>query len=120
MPSNKYWDVWDKVPFGFTFWTHRPLGFMVLALGYRTGVPWNESSYSNAKFDELLDKAEGTLDVKARAEIIGELEKIMLEDGPISQPLWRAVYAAYDKRVKGFNVHPTLYIFGEEIAIEQA
>ena len=118
LPSNKYWEVWDKVPFGFTFWTHRPLGFMVLALGYRTGVPWNESVYSNREFDKLLEKAEGTLDVKARSEIIGQLEKIMLDDGPISQPLWRAVYAAYDKRVKGFKVHPTLYIFGEEIAIE--
>ena len=24
-------------------WAHRPLGIMVLALAYRTGVPWNES-----------------------------------------------------------------------------
>jgi peptide/nickel transport system substrate-binding protein len=118
MPSNKFWEVWDKVPFGFTEWTHRPLGFMVLALAYRTGVPWNESAYSNKKFDELLSKAEGTIDIAARSEILGELEKIMLEDGPISQPLWRSVYAAYDKKVKGFAVHPTLYIFGETLAIE--
>jgi peptide/nickel transport system substrate-binding protein len=120
LPSNKFWEVWDKVPFGFTSWTHRPLGFMVLALAYRTGVPWNESAYSNKQFDELLAKAEGTLDIKARAEILGELEKIMLEDGPISQPLWRAMFVAVDKKVKGFKVHPTLYIFGEEIGIEQA
>jgi peptide/nickel transport system substrate-binding protein len=118
LPSAKFWEVWDKVPFGFTTWTHRPLGFMVLALAYRTGVPWNESAYSNRQFDELLAKAEGTLDVDERRKIIGELEKIMQEDGPIAQPLWRSVYAAYDKRVKGFQVHPTLYIFGETIAIE--
>jgi peptide/nickel transport system substrate-binding protein len=108
------------VPFGFTEWTHRPLGFMVLALAYRTGVPWNESQYSNAKFDELLGKAEGTLDVDKRREILGELEAIMLEDGPIAQPLWRSVYAAYDKRVQGFEIHPTLYIFGETLAITPA
>jgi peptide/nickel transport system substrate-binding protein len=118
LPSAKFWEVWDKVPFGFTEWTHRPLGFMVLALAYRTGVPWNESAYSNKQFDKLLSKAEGTLDVDARREILGELEKIMQEDGPIAQPLWRSVYAAYDKRVKGFQVHPTLYIFGETLAIE--
>jgi peptide/nickel transport system substrate-binding protein len=120
LPSNKFWEVWDKVPFGFTAWTHRPLGFMVLALAYRTGVPWNESAYSNAKFDELLSKAEGTIDIAARTEILGELEKIMQEDGPISQPLWRGVYTAFDKRVKGYNIHPTYYIFGEELAFEQA
>ena len=90
MPSAKFWEVWDKVPFGFTEWTHRPLGIMVLGLAYRTGVPWNESAYSNKQFDELLTKAEGTLDVKARSEIVGELEKIMQEDGPIVQPLWRS------------------------------
>ncbi len=118
MPSNKFWEVWNKVPFGFTSWTHRPLGFMVLALAYRTGVPWNESAYSNAKFDELLSKAEGTIDIAARTEILGELEKIMQEDGPISQPIWRTSFTAYDKRVKGHTAHPTLYIFGEEIAIE--
>lgn len=120
LPSNKFWEVWDKVPFGFTEWTHRPLGFMVLALAYRTGVPWNESAFSNKEFDDLLTKAEGTIDIKARSEIIGKLEKIMQEDGPIAQPLWRSVYAAYDKRVKGFEIHPTLYIFGETIAIDKA
>jgi len=118
LPSNKFWEVWDKVPFGFTEWTHRPLGFMVLALAYRTGVPWNESAYSNAKFDELLAKAEATVDIAARTEILGELEKIMQEDGPISQPLWRSIYTVYDKRVKGFAAHPTSYIYGEELAIE--
>lgn len=120
LPSAKFWEVWTEVPFGFTEWTHRPLGFMVLALAYRTGVPWNELRYSNKQFDELLAKAEGTLDVDKRREILGELEAIMLEDGPITQPLWRSVYAAYDKRVEGFEIHPTLYIFGETLAIKPA
>jgi peptide/nickel transport system substrate-binding protein len=118
MPSAKFWEVWDKVPFGFTSWAHRPLGFMVLGLAYRTGVPWNETHYSNPKFDETLSKAEGTLDIDQRREIIGELEQIMQEDGPIAQPLWRSIYVGYDKRVKGFKLHPTRYIFAEELAIE--
>ena len=37
MPASKYWEIWDKTPFGATSWTHRPLGTMVLSLGYRTG-----------------------------------------------------------------------------------
>ena len=43
----------------------------------------------------------------------------MQEDGPIVQPIWRAVFAAYDKRVKGFSLHPSLYIFGEQLAIDE-
>jgi peptide/nickel transport system substrate-binding protein len=118
LPSAKFWEVWDKVPFGFTGWAHRPLGFMVLGLAYRTGVPWNESGYSNPEFDKLLTKAEGTLDVDARREIIGQLEMIMQEDGPITQPIWRALISAAKTNVKGYQLHPTLYIFPETIAIE--
>ena len=116
MPSAQFWDVWDKVPFGFTSWAHRPLGFMVLALAYRSGVPWNESHFSDSEFDELLTKAEGTLDIGARTEIIGQIERIMQERGPMTQPLWRGQFAAFDKRVLGFKIHPTGYIYPEELA----
>lgn len=118
LPSSKYWEIWDKAPLGFTSWAHRPLGFMVLALAYRSGVPWNESAYSNAEFDELLSQAEGTLDVEARREIIGKLETIMQEDGPIAQPVWLQLYRVYDKAVLGGSMHPTRYIFGEELALQ--
>ncbi len=118
MPSTQYWEVWTKVPFGFTTWAHRPLGVMSLALAYRTGVPWNESKYSNAEFDRLLTQAEGTLDVNSRREIMGRLEQILQDDGPIVQPVWRAIFTFHDKRVMGFKPHPTLYIFGNELAIQ--
>jgi peptide/nickel transport system substrate-binding protein len=110
--------VWTKVPFGFTTWTHRPLGIMSLALAYRSGVPWNESKYSNAEFDRLLAMAEGTLDIAARRELMARLEAILQDDGPIVQPLWRAILTFHDKRVQGFRPHPTRYIFGHQLAIQ--
>ena len=117
-PSAQYWETWAKVPFGFTAWTHRPLGVMVLGLAYRAGVPWNESSYDNPEFDRLLTKAEGILDVEARRKIMQQLETIMQEDGPIVQPLWRSVFTAMDKKVRGFEMHPTSYLFANEWALE--
>jgi peptide/nickel transport system substrate-binding protein len=117
MPSTQFWDVWTKVPFGFTGWTHRPLGTMVLGLAYRTGVPWNEAKYSNKDFDSLLTTAEGTLDVAKRREIMAKLEAILQDDGPIVQPLWRSVFTYMDKRVQGFKMHPTQYIFGNQLGI---
>ena len=117
MPSTQYWEVWTKVPFGFTTWAHRPLGVMSLALAYRTGVPWNESKYSNLEFDKILTMAEGTLDVTARRELMVQLEKILQDDGPIVQPVWRAIFTFHDKRVQGFKLHPTLYIFGHQLAM---
>ncbi len=118
MPSTQYWEVWTKVPFGFTTWAHRPLGIMSLALAYRSGGPWNESKYSNAEFDRLLGQAEGTLDVTARRETMARLEAILQDDGPIVQPVWRAIFTFHDKRVLGFKPHPTLYIFGNQLAIQ--
>jgi peptide/nickel transport system substrate-binding protein len=117
MPSTQYWEVWTKVPFGFTTWAHRPLGVMTYSLAYRTGGAWNESAYSNPEFDKLLAEAEGTLEVEKRRVIMAKLETIMLEDGPIIQPVWRALFTFMDKRVQGFKMHPTGYINGRELAI---
>jgi peptide/nickel transport system substrate-binding protein len=119
MPSASFWDVWQKVPFGYTAWTHRPLGVMVLGLAYRTGVPWNESSYANPEFDKLLTQAEGILEVDRRREVMARLEQILQEDGPIVQPLWRVVQTGFDNKVKGFRMHPTQYIFLDELAVEK-
>jgi len=117
VPSTQYWEIWTKVPFGFTTWAHRPLGIMTLALAYRTGVPWNESKYSNREFDGLLTEAEGILDVNRRREVITRLETILQDDGPIVQPVWRALFTFHDKRLLGFKMHPTGYLFGHQLAM---
>lgn len=115
LPSAQFWDVWTKVPFGFTVWTHRPLGIMVLGLAYRTGVPWNESNFANPKFDELLTKAEGLVDIEKRKEVVKEIEHLMQEEGPIVQPLWRQSYQPFDKKLMGYEAHPTEYYFCEKM-----
>ncbi len=120
MPGAAYWDVWTKVPFGCTIWYHRPLGLMVLGLAYRTGAPWNESGYSNPEFDKLLVEAGGILDLDKRREVIGKLETIMHEDGPIVQPLWRNNFTFFADKVEGFTMHPTSYLFGNRIAVQPA
>jgi peptide/nickel transport system substrate-binding protein len=109
MPGASYWDVWDKTPFGFTSWTHRPLGVMVLNLGYRCGVPWNESAYCNKDFDKALDEAGGILDAGERRKVMEKVEKILQDDAVIAQPLWRAVFSATTKQVRGYEMHPTQY-----------
>ena len=42
----------------------------------------------------------------------------MQEDGPIVQPIWRNVFAAHGKKLRGFAMHPTQYIFFNELALE--
>lgn len=120
MPTPLYLKIWKSTPFGVTNWRHRPLGFMVLSLAYRSGVPWNETNFSNSEFDSILSKVEMTVDVEKRRALMAKLEKIMQEEGTIVQPYFLGEYTVYDKRVKGFKIHPTLYIFGNEIGVEKA
>ncbi|MDP7547535.1 MAG: ABC transporter substrate-binding protein, partial [Alphaproteobacteria bacterium] len=104
-----YWKTWDKTPFGFTAWTHRPLGVRVQNLAYRSGVPWNESHHNDPEYDRMLDAASGALDVEVRRKLIAKVEKRLQENSVIAQPLWRSIFAAGHKRIQGYKLHPTNY-----------
>lgn len=118
LPASVFWDNWLTYPFSLTAWGHRPLGMMVLGLAYRTGAPWNEASFSNPEFDDLLDQIEGTVDPGLRKEIMSRLMTILREEGPLVQPFFMDVANAFNERVKGFEMHPSKYIFFETIAVE--
>jgi peptide/nickel transport system substrate-binding protein len=109
LPAARFWDIWLDTPFGFTPWTHRPLGVMVLNLAYRSGAPWNESHYSSPAFDAALNDASATLDVNDRRRKMQKVEKILQDDAVIAQPLWRSVMAAGRANVRGYEMHPTQY-----------
>ncbi len=120
LPSAQYWDVWTTVPFSLTAWGHRPLGIMTLSLAYRSNAAWNESNYSNPEFDKLLSEAEGILDPKKRSVVMAKIEALMQDDGPIVQPFWRVFSTVMDKKVVGFELHPSQYIFANECAVTVA
>ena len=117
MPGATFWDNWTTHPFSVTNWNHRPLGIMVLGLAYRSGVPWNESGYSNAEFDRLLSKAEGLIDVDKRRAVMKDIETLMQQDGPITQPFWTTIFTFYHEKVLGFQMHPSYYIYGNRLAV---
>lgn len=106
LPGDVYWDNWDRAPFGFTAWTHRPLGVQVLNLAYRSSGVWNETSYNNPEFDQALDQASSTLDVDQRREIMCTVERFLRNDAILVQPLWRSIFTASNQRVQDFHLHP--------------
>ena len=104
-PSSTFWNDWAKYPFSVTNWNHRPLGIQTLALAYRSGQAWNETGFANAEFDALVKTALATADVEARREIMAKLEKIMIDEGVIIQPYWRALYNHSKSNLKGAEIH---------------
>lgn len=118
LPGSQFWEVWDKAPVSHSSWAHRPLAIQLYALVYRSGAKWNLFEWSNQEFDDLLVEAEGLADVEKRREVMAKLEKILQEDGPTLQSIWVNEQTAYDRRVKGFKLHPSMCIFPETMAIE--
>ena len=104
MPGTTFWNNWTKYPFSATEWNGRPLGVQVLALAYRSGEAWNESAFSDARFDELLNQALATPDVQARRALMTDIETILRDAGVIIQPYWRSVYRSYRPGVNGLRM----------------
>jgi peptide/nickel transport system substrate-binding protein len=104
--TTKFWEVWNKVPFGATSWGHRPLGTMALAQAYRSGASWNDSHFSDPAFDAALSDAESTIDVAARKAKMLNVERILQDAAVAVQPLWRPIFILASARVRGYSPHP--------------
>ena len=120
MPNSQYWEQWTEVDLGITPWTHRPLGTMVMTLGYTADeegnpVSWNESRWVDEEFNELMNQANGTLDVEKRRELFCEIEQIMMDRGPIGIAYWRNVWFVYTKALHDVPGHPTFYMMFNEV-----
>ena len=81
----------------------------------KTGVPYNYGRYSNPEFDALLDRANQTTDMEARAALLIEAEQMALDDVasiPIYYYMSRNVVSP---RVEGFvdnafDIHRTRWL----------
>ncbi len=123
MPNSSYWEKWTETPVGVTPWTHRPLAVMVLPLAYIADsegkpVPWNESRWVDPEFDELLKKAQGTLDVEARRAIMKDLQTIQQERGSIAISWWQSVWNIYNPGFQNLYAHPTHYHLWREVWLD--
>jgi peptide/nickel transport system substrate-binding protein len=118
LPGNTFWNNWTGYPFSATEWNMRPLGVQVYQLAYRTGVPWNETAFSNAEFDTLLDQALAIADADKRREVMAQMEKILQDSGVLVQPYWRSTFRHMTPEVKGLVMHPTFEIHLEKTWLE--
>ncbi|MDB5531373.1 MAG: Oligopeptide transporter, periplasmic oligopeptide-binding protein OppA [Devosia sp.] len=109
LPASQYWPVWDKVPFGLTFWAHRPLGSMTLDLAYRSGGAWNESHFASPEFDAALDKAMAVVDPSERPKAMRGVETILRDAAVMVQAYWPSRFTAAAQTVRGFELHPADY-----------
>ena len=107
LPATRFWEIWTQTAFGATSWAHRPLGTMTLGLAYRSGVPWNESHFSDPEFDKALAEAEGTIDVAQRRGKMQKVQQALQDAAVMVQPMWRPIYTLSSNNVHDYKPHPS-------------
>jgi len=117
IPPAEYWSVWDKTPFGLTYWSHRPLGVMLYDLAYRSGSVWNESRFASPGFDQALDAAMAIIDPLKRSVEMRRAETILRDQAVIVQPYWPEKFSAVSDRVIGHRVHPSDYFRMDKVGL---
>jgi len=118
LPGNTFWNNWLGYPFSATEWNMRPLGVQIYLLAYRSGVPWNETGFSDARLDELLDQSLAIPDPDSRRELMREMQQILQDSGVLVQPYWRNTFRHMTSDVRGLVMHPTFEIHLEKTWLE--
>ena len=105
-PESVYYgeNGWLEVDLGITGWASRPVPQFYLDVMLVTDAVWNESHFSDPEFDELAQLAGTTLDEAERTRAYGEIQRILIERGPIIIPYFFAALGAAREGLTGFEL----------------
>jgi peptide/nickel transport system substrate-binding protein len=105
-PNDGYWsNVWMKKPWSMCYWGGRPTCDWMFSQAYAEGANWNDTFWSNERFNVLLKEGRGELDPAKRAAIYREMQQIVRDEGGVV--VWafaNYVYAMSDKVEHGPKV----------------
>lgn len=88
-PNDGYWtNVWRKKPFVMCFWAGRPTEDWMFSQVYAKGTPYNDTHWDNERFNTLLLQARAELNTSKRAEMYGEMQTIVSDDGGVIIPMF--------------------------------
>ena len=105
--ENTYWsELWMDVDLGITGWGPRPVPQLFLDFAYHSDGVWNESHYSNARVDELIEIGRTSSDQAERKAAYKEIQQILLDEGPIIVPYFFAAFMVLAGNISGVTMHP--------------
>lgn len=89
----------------------------MFSTAYESGVPWNDTAWENARFQELLLQGRAELDTAKRRDIYTEMQMIMSEEGGTIVPMYaNYVDAASTKLAHGPDIGNLWQMDGSRIA----
>lgn len=118
-PSDGYWnDVWMVEPAVTTAWLERSAG-QVLAEAFLSTATYNETFWSNAQFDALLEQAGSTLDEDERVKIYGEVQQLLREEGGALIPFHLKRGRVMSSRLSGVDPVNRFAIAWHEVYLDE-
>ncbi|NDJ79229.1 MAG: ABC transporter substrate-binding protein [Chloroflexi bacterium] len=97
---------WLEVDLGITPWGARPVPQVYLDLYLKSDAVWNEAHWSDEEIDRLVETAGTTLDEAERVNAYHEIQRVMIERGPIIIPYFFAQFGVMAEYVDGVDLHP--------------
>ena len=99
-PDDGYWsNVWLKKSWCACYWSGRATEDWMFSTAYETGVPWNDTSWENARFQELLLAARAELDSNKRREQYREMQMLMSTEGGTVIPMYANYVDAHSSKL---------------------
>jgi peptide/nickel transport system substrate-binding protein len=105
-PESVYYgdDIWLEVDLGITGWGSRPIPQFYLDVMLECEAIWNESHFCDEEFDTWSTLAGSTLDDDERVEAYSQIQRILIERGPVIIPYYFAQFAAISDQFEGFEL----------------
>jgi peptide/nickel transport system substrate-binding protein len=99
-PDDGYWsNVWIKKEWCMCYWGGRPIEDMMFSVAYADGAPWNDTHWSNAKFNELLLAARAELDEVKRRKMYEDMQEICRNDSGTVVPMYNQMVEASSEKL---------------------
>jgi peptide/nickel transport system substrate-binding protein len=98
-----YGDQYLKWPFAVDFWGTRNY-LAQAALATLPTATYNETHFSNAKYNKLYNQALGTVDLQKRCALIKQMQRIEYDTGGLIIPWFKNQVSAYSAKIGGLKV----------------
>ncbi len=102
VPNDGYWgNVWntDNCVWCMCYWGGRPDENSMFTVAYASGANWNDASWENERFNQLLVAARSELDEARRRDMYGEMQKIVSDEGGTVVPVFNNYIHATSNRI---------------------
>lgn len=111
-PGDGYWSQYEKMPFHASFFGGRATQDLTFSIEYLSKAPWNESHFSNEKFDQMLLQARGEFDTDKRKKLYGDMGEILRDEGGVIIPMFNDYIDATGPQLGGWAADGSFELMG--------